>query len=180
MKKTFLTLLGLLACVILTIPNFFAGGPCGRRRVFSPEEDQKLIELVNQYGTSDWGKIASLMEDRNPRQCRERWKHYLCVGEARKEPFSPEEDKKIAEMVDILGPKWTRIAALLPKRTDLDVKSRFQNFIRNQRGVRHSQVTHSTCENLVQIDDFDLMQLWTNEFGMPLFPGDNFDINWEF
>ena len=99
MKKTFLTLLGLLACVILTIPNFFAGDPREKRRKFSPQEDQKLIELVNQHGTSDWGKIASLMEDRNPRQCRERWKHCLCVGEARKEPFSPEEEKRIGETV---------------------------------------------------------------------------------
>lgn len=132
MKKIFSAFLSLVIFSFLTIPNFFADDPPRRRQKFMPEEDQRLIELVNEHGTSDWVLIASLMENRNPRQCRERWKHYLSVRDTRKEPFSPEEDRAISEKFNELGPKWTKIATFLPGRSDIDIKHRFLTSIRYQ------------------------------------------------
>jgi hypothetical protein len=47
------------------------------RHKFTPEEDKVLRNLVAQFGKSDWAAIAQRLENRTPRQCRERWKHYL-------------------------------------------------------------------------------------------------------
>ena len=170
MKKIFSIFLSLVIFSFLTIPNFFAGDPHKRRQKFTQEEDQKLIELVNEHGTSNWVLIASLMENRNPRQCRERWKHYLSVRETRKEPFSPEEDRAISEKFYELGPKWTKIASFLPGRSDIDIKCRFMNFIRlkyNITGVRHSPIRKCNIflpgQNSEQVHAVSTVQLDLNQ-----------------
>ncbi len=140
MKKFFSTFLSLAVLTFLFMPHSFAGGT---RRNFTPEEDKKLIELVNEHGELNWTLIASLMENRNPRQCRERWKHYLSVRETGKEPFSPEEDRLIFEKFNELGPKWTKISSFLPGRSDTNVKNRFMKFTRchyNITGLRSKQL----------------------------------------
>jgi hypothetical protein len=48
-----------------------------RRSRFIPEEDELLKRLVAQYGTKDWHRIQEVLPDRNVRQCRDRWNHYL-------------------------------------------------------------------------------------------------------
>ena len=100
------------------------GGEKKRRRMkFLPEEDKKLIELVNEYGNS-WHKISKLMEGRNVRQCRERWKHYLSSNRA-KSPWTPEEDALLLKKYMELGPKWTKISKFFDDRTDIQIKSRW-------------------------------------------------------
>jgi hypothetical protein len=61
---------------------------------------------------------------RNPRQCRERWKHYLS-GSTTRVPWTPEEDRLLFDRVCELGPCWTKIAGLLGTRTDIEVKTRW-------------------------------------------------------
>lgn len=98
---------------------------CPRRRLkFSLEEDNKLRALVEQYGDRSWTQIASLMEGRSVRQCRERWKHYLSASISGKVPFSDEENRIIMEKYFELGPKWTKIAKYINGRTDIQVKER--------------------------------------------------------
>jgi hypothetical protein len=64
------------------------------------------------------------MPGRNIRQCRERWKHYLS-GEKLSVPWSKQEDQLLQEKVKEIGAKWTKIAAILGDRTDLEVKNRW-------------------------------------------------------
>ena len=100
------------------------------REKFLPHEDSKLRALVAEYGEGQWKKVAEKMPNRNPRQCRERWKHYICSDTA-KAPWKPEEDILLFHMVKELGFKWTKISKYLPGRTDIQVKTRwikkFQN-----------------------------------------------------
>lgn len=42
------------------------------RNKFTPEEDQKLRELVDKHGNRSWNLVSKLMGTRNPRQCLER------------------------------------------------------------------------------------------------------------
>ena len=62
-----------------------------KREKFLPEEDRQLRELVAIHGDSSWDIVAKNMPNRNQRQCRERWKHYLCPG-IDSSPWTPEED----------------------------------------------------------------------------------------
>jgi hypothetical protein len=99
-----------------------------RRAKFSVMEDLQLRQLVAEYGVSNWAKIASLMPDRNLRQCRERWKHYLSATRLQV-PWTVHEDQLLLEKVQAWGPRWTRIASFMGTRTDIEVKTRwFQKF----------------------------------------------------
>ena len=48
--------------------------------VWSCQEDTILSEAVHGIGPSKWGVIASLLEGRTAKQCRERWHNHLNVG----------------------------------------------------------------------------------------------------
>ena len=100
------------------------------RHKFSKPEDERLTDLVYQYGTKKWRTIASLMEDRTPRQCRERWKYYL-NPDLKVGNWTEEEDDLIIEKRDELGPKWMKISKFFQNRTDAMIKNRYKYLIKN-------------------------------------------------
>jgi hypothetical protein len=94
------------------------------RRKFTPDEDELLRNLVMQLGTSDWSAIAHHFPCRTPRQCRDRWKHYVSpevvVG-----GWSEADEAILLRKVAEFGPRWSAIAQLFPGRTDIGVKNRY-------------------------------------------------------
>jgi hypothetical protein len=94
------------------------------RHKFTPDEDDVLRQLVAQHGTSDWTSLAQHVPSRTPRQCRDRWKHYLSpevvVGN-----WTEDDDRLLLQKVDELGTHWAAIAQLFPGRTDIGVKNRY-------------------------------------------------------
>jgi hypothetical protein len=103
-----------------------------RRAKFSADEDAQLADLVRIYGDEDWPTISCLLAGRNARQCRERWRHYLCPTVSLA-PFTPEEDALLIQKFYELGPKWKTIAAYFDSRTDITVKNRFLLLGRHRR-----------------------------------------------
>ena len=91
---------------------------------FTAEDDKKLKDLVEQYGTTDWNLISQKMETRNARQCRERWENYLSSN-VNRSPFTPEEDLLLMQKYQELGAKWVAISKSFNNRTDISVKSRW-------------------------------------------------------
>lgn len=104
---------------------------------FSDDEDIKLLELVEKYG-ENWSQIASEMDGRNVRQCRERWRNYLSPDVANR-PWTEEEDKLLDEKYAQFGPKWKHIASFFAKRTDINIKSRWQVHLRKIRKERKEE-----------------------------------------
>ncbi|CAM9650916.1 unnamed protein product [Chrysoparadoxa australica] len=88
------------------------------------EEDSQLIALVDG-GFKNWGQLASRMEGRTSKQCRERWRHHLDPSINRGE-WSAEEDKMVYEIHMKVGNRWSQIAQLLPGRTENAIKHRFK------------------------------------------------------
>jgi hypothetical protein len=88
---------------------------------FTDKEDAVLRQVVTTLGPTDWAAIAMYLPGRNARQCRERWKHYLSSTETDK-PWTPQEERQLFDKVSEIGPKWTRVAASLGNRTDIEVK----------------------------------------------------------
>ena len=91
---------------------------------FTHEEDQKLIELVKQFGDKSWKKIASIMKTRTTRQCRERYINYLNPS-LLNGPWTEDEDKLLVEKVKEMGPKWAQIVKCFKARSDVNIKNRY-------------------------------------------------------
>lgn len=94
------------------------------RRKFRSDEDEILRALVQQYGESDWNAIAQQLPDRTARQCRERWRHYLCPDVITGD-WTEEEEELLLAKVQEIGTKWAAIAAFFPHRTDIGVKNHY-------------------------------------------------------
>jgi hypothetical protein len=94
------------------------------RRKFTPDEDDLLRNLVMQLGKSDWSTIAQHFPTRSPRQCRDRWKHYISPEVLTGNWTEADEALLLAKVAE-LGPKWSTIAQFFPGRTDIGVKNRY-------------------------------------------------------
>ena len=92
------------------------------RHKFTPEEDQKLKDLVALLGENDWGEVSNRLGTRSPRQCRERFRNYLAPN-IKNEPWTEEEDQLLIEKHKEYGTKWSLIAAYFPNRSDVNIKN---------------------------------------------------------
>lgn len=106
-----------------------SAAPCApkkklQRKVFSVEEDAALGRLIQQYGCGDFKLLASHMPGRTPRQLRERFRNYLSPA-VHHGPWSRWEDAQLIMRYSDFGPKWSKICAFLPFRSEVDVKNRW-------------------------------------------------------
>ena len=128
--------------------NFFHQGKIRRSKKlkFTKEEDEKLKQLVAEYGENEWSLIAKKMGNRNSRQCRERWKNYMnpCLS---KENWSTNEDMILMQRFCEVGPHWNIIAQSFPHRSINCVRNRLIKLNRKgqltqfnfQYGIRMNQ-----------------------------------------
>ena len=68
-----------------------------------PQEDDKVVQLVQQHGMKSWSLIARQLDGRLGKQCRERWYNHL-NPDINKEPWRADEDRQIIEVRAALIP----------------------------------------------------------------------------
>lgn len=138
------------------LQNYFTAAiPLKRSRTqFSYEEDQRLKNLVEQYGENDWNTISSHMEGRNIRQCRERWRHYLSPT-IKNTPWTPEEDELLRQKVTQYGPRWVLLTAYFPNRTDVNIKNRWVVLLRRQAS-ENTQKSQKIATIPIVKENFDI------------------------
>ncbi|KAI3440978.1 uncharacterized protein J3R85_003024 [Psidium guajava] len=114
-----------------------------RKGLWSPEEDEKLLRYITQYGHGCWSSVPKLAGlQRCGKSCRLRWINYL-RPDLKRGTFSQEEEDLIIELHSVLGNRWSQIAAQLPGRTDNEIKNLWNSCLKKklrQKGI--DPVTH--------------------------------------
>ncbi|KAK4375948.1 hypothetical protein RND71_006625 [Anisodus tanguticus] len=111
-----------------------------KRGPWSPEEDAKLKEFIDKYGTvGNWIVLPQKAGlKRCGKSCRLRWLNYLRPN-IKHGDFSDEEDRIICSLYASIGSRWSIIAAQLPGRTDNDIKNYWNTKLKKKlMGFIHS------------------------------------------
>ena len=82
-----------------------------------------LLKLVDKYHC-DWKKISFEMKNRNIRQCKERYYHYLSPN-IKSDIWTPDEDIILLKMIDQHGRKWKYFENIFSGRTEINIRNRY-------------------------------------------------------
>ncbi|KMT18835.1 hypothetical protein BVRB_2g029400 [Beta vulgaris subsp. vulgaris] len=103
-----------------------------RKGLWSPEEDEKLMNYMLRNGHGCWSDIARNSGlQRCGKSCRLRWINYL-RPDLKRGAFSPQEEHLILHFHSLLGNRWSQIAARLPGRTDNEIKNFWNSTIKKR------------------------------------------------
>nr|WDE20663.1 MYB transcription factor MYB9 [Narcissus tazetta subsp. chinensis] len=122
-----------------------------RKGLWSPEEDEKLLNHITKHGHGCWSSVPKQAGlQRCGKSCRLRWINYL-RPDLKRGTFSEEEENLIIELHEVLGNRWSQIAAKLPGRTDNEIKNLWNSYIKKK--LRQRGIDPSTHKPISEIEE---------------------------
>ena len=119
------------------------------RQKFTQEEDELLRKLVAELGDYDWNTIASRMNGRTPRQCRERYRNYLSPSLVNG-PWTQDEELLLIQKFRQHGPRWAKIVQYFKNRSDVNIKNHWASI--SHRIAKMNQIRNVKKEIINGID----------------------------
>ncbi|XP_022895948.1 transcription factor MYB83-like [Olea europaea var. sylvestris] len=117
-----------------------------RKGLWSPEEDEKLMNYMLTNGQGCWSDIArNAGLQRCGKSCRLRWINYL-RPDLKRGAFSPQEEELIIHLHSILGNRWSQIAARLPGRTDNEIKNFWNSTVKKR--LKNNKNNSTSSQNM--------------------------------
>ncbi|KAI8050202.1 hypothetical protein BDF22DRAFT_657239 [Syncephalis plumigaleata] len=122
----------------------------GERVPWLPEEDNLLRLAVQLYGynTDKWTKISACVPGRTNKHCRKRWFHSLDPSR-RKGSWTQKEDLLLREAHARFGEQWSRVAELVPGRTDDQCSKRWRESL--DPAIDRSEWTEAEDQDLLRL-----------------------------
>ncbi|XP_076807421.1 uncharacterized protein LOC143450670 isoform X1 [Clavelina lepadiformis] len=108
-----------------------------KHRPWTPEEDEKLIQLVNKFKVGNcvpYSQISFHHGGRSATQVCHRWTKTVDPSFKRTR-FTPEEDAKLFRAVVLYGTRWSviRDLGIIPNRNDAQLRERYMNSLIDKR-----------------------------------------------
>nr|GMD08458.1 myb-related protein Myb4-like [Ipomoea batatas]GMD10967.1 myb-related protein Myb4-like [Ipomoea batatas] len=117
-----------------------------------------LRAYVLKHGHQNWRQLPNLAGlSRCGKSCRLRWVNYLKPG-IKRGNFTNNEDQLILNLHKQLGNKWSAIAAMLPGRSDNEIKNHWHTCLKKFHNVgviesSKKQSSHADDAQSVQSSD---------------------------
>jgi hypothetical protein len=101
-----------------------------------PDEDERLNNAVKVHGTENWAAVARAVATRTRAQCAQRW-HRGLNPTIDKSTWSFEEEQRLIDAVLTYGTKaWTRVAAALGNRSDVQCRWRYRFLVKKANAAQ--------------------------------------------
>ena len=152
------------------------------RKLFTEEEDQILKQLSTLEIENKWAFISSKLKGRTPRQCRDRYNHYLSP-ELKKDEWLKEEDDQLINLVQQYGTRWSYLSSFFDGRSPNHIKNRWYKHImkpskkdpifkNNDFNGEKIDIDNYYIESKMNLNDQTLFTIFN------IFTDEKTDINW--
>lgn len=111
------------------------------QKLWTPEEDRKLIEHYHKFGFQKWSHVARQLT-RSVRECRDRWIND--IGPTMSDAVSlsrlwtDEEDNQVLNLFRTLGQKWSAMSLHMKNRTPEEICCRWETRLKRRYKYRQS------------------------------------------
>ncbi|GJQ09840.1 hypothetical protein GpartN1_g1631.t1 [Galdieria partita] len=121
---------------------------------WTPEEDQKLLELLHSLkGVRKWTTLEEYFPERTHLAIRSRARTLVGSRSVSRAPFSQQEDERLLELVETHGEDFLTIGSFMEKRSPYQCSRRWFLYLKptnekakslNSRPVRHWRQLYDT------------------------------------